>query len=74
MNEKEMLKKTNDSLMLLDKDLVKAIDDYFKRGHINIASIVGILNHHQYALNSVGTKINEMAQKKKDLSKVDYIG
>ena len=61
-------------MLFLDKDIVKAIADYFKRGHINIVSLIGLLSHHQYALNAIGIKANEKLQEKKDLSKTDYIG
>ena len=72
--EEEALKKINESLLLLDKDIVKAVNEYFKRGHINIASLVGILSHHQYTLNNIGIRVNERVEEQKDLSKVDYIG
>lgn len=72
--DEDILDKFNKSLGQLNIDMVRAIDDYFKRGDANILMIIGMLQSHIHHLNVMGVQTNLRDSENKDLSKVNYIG
>jgi len=56
--EKPKIEDFNVSLMQLSTDISKAINDYLKRGNINFASIVGVLEELKSNVMFIARKAN----------------